>query len=205
MRILMSSVLILGLSIAVQADPILSNLPGAGTGTGTNLGIGTDTADRTKAVGLTMGGTAMDFESVVALISNGTPASTLSGGIHASTGGNPGAQLAAFTPVAIGANAAAAEVALTVAGGFTLQANTSYWFVLDGPASTNSLLWQTLSPNVAPVASLGASFDGYRFSSNGGTSWASSSLFNGVTVNVVPEPASLALLALGGLMTLRRR
>jgi hypothetical protein len=167
---------------------LLSNLPGTGSGTGTNLGLGTDAADRTKAVGMTIGADAVDFTSVVALISNSTPASTLSGGIYTDSGGNPGTLVEAFTPVAIPENQPATEITITTANPVQLAASTTYWFVLDGPTTTNSLLWQTLSPNVAPTAGTGVSFAGYRFSSNGGSTWGSSSLYNGVTVNgdVVP-------------------
>lgn len=200
----------LGLFLAAgvaSADPILGNLPGSSSGTGTNLGLGTDLADRTKGVGLTMGAQSMDFVSMVALISNpGNAAATLSGGIYASSGGNPGALLAAFTGVNVGAGSLAGEISMETVSTFTLQANTSYWFVLDGPTVSNSLLWNSLSPNVAPTAAAGITYDGYRFSSNGGTTWGSSGIFNGVTINaVVPAPGAMALLGLGGLAAARRR
>lgn len=188
-----------------QAVTILSNLPAVGSGTGTNLGLGVDLADRTKGVGLTMGATSMTFQSMQALISNLTPDSVLSGGIFSSVGGNPGAVLAPFNSVPIPANFAAAEVTLTTAASFTLVANTSYWFVLDGVATSNSLLWQSLAPNVAPTPT-GVTFDGYRFSSNGGTTWGNSTTFNGVRISAVPEPASLAMLLGGiGILGWRRR
>lgn len=188
----------------VSASPILSNLPGSSSGTGTNLGIGTDLADRTKAVGLTMGAESLDFVSMVALMSNPGSTVDLSGGIYSSTGGNPGSLLASFTPVSVAGGTTAQEITLTVAGGFSLQANTSYWFVLDGPAFSNSLLWNSLSPNTTPTAT-GVSFDGYRFSSNGGTSWGSSGIFNGMTINAVPAPGAAGLLGLAGLAAARRR
>ncbi len=201
-----TKVLLGGLLLAVQVsagDALLSNLPGTGSGTGSNLGLNPDGADRTKAVGLTMGGTAMPFVDLVALISNTDPGSELSGGIFSDVGGNPGVELAPFAPVAVGPNTPVGEVSITTAAPFTLEANTSYWFVLDGPTTTQSLLWETLTPNTAPVASAAATFDGYRFSSNGGTTWGASGLFNGVQINV-PEPAAALLLGLGVVM-LRRR
>lgn len=170
---------------------ILSNLPGTGSGTGTNLGLGTDGSDRTKGVGLTVGPTAFDFVDMVALISNTTPASELSGGIYSDSGGNPGALLAAFTPVPIAAGQAVTEISITTGAPFQLAANTTYWFVLDGPTTTNSLLWQSLSPNTAPVAGAGVTFVGYRFSSNGGASWGSSSIYNGMTINADLVPVEL--------------
>lgn len=188
----------------VSADVILSNLPGASSGTGTNLGLGTDLADRTKAVGLTTGAQSLEFESMVALISNIGADADLIGGIYSSTGGNPGSLLASFSAVTVASGTSAQEIAMTVAGGFTLQANTSYWFLLDGPSVSNSLLWDSLAPNVAPSPT-GVTFDGYRFSSNGGGTWGSSSIFNGVTINVVPAPGAVGLLGMAGLAATRRR
>lgn len=184
-------VAVMGLGAAAAQAQLVSNLPGTGSGSGTNLGLGTDLTDRTKAVGVTIGATAFDFASVVALISNGSPASTLSGGIYSDVGGNPGTLLAAFTPVAIADSQAVGEVSITTAAPYVLAAGTTYWFVLDGPAISNSLLWQSLSPNVAPTSGSGATYVGYRFSSNGGASWASSSTFNGVTVNADLVPVEL--------------
>lgn len=189
---------------SARADVILSNLPATGSGTGTNLGLGTDLGDRTKAVGLTMGATSLEFQSMEALISNTTPDSVLSGGIFSSSGGNPGVLLSAFNSVPIAANFAPAEVSLTTASSFTLLANASYWFVLDGPDTENSLLWESLDPNVAPTPN-GVAYDGYRFSINGGP-WGDSGVFNGVRINAVPEPTSLliALLSSGLLLVFRR-
>ena len=191
---------------AASAQTILSNLPANFTTSGTNLGVGIDLADRTKGVGLTMGATSLDFASMTAVISNsGTTAATLSGGIYGSSGGNPGALLAAFNSVSVAAGAGAGLVSLTTGGTFTLQAGTSYWFVLDGPAVSNSLLWHSLSPNAAPTAAAGITYDGYRFSADGGANWGSSSIFNGVEITAVPAPGALALIGLGGLAAARRR
>jgi hypothetical protein len=170
---------------------ILSNLPGTGSGSGTNLGLGTDGADRTKGVGVTIGATAFDFDSMVALISNTTPASTLSGGIYSDSAGNPGTLLAAFAPVAIPENQTAAEISITTAAPYQLAAGTTYWFVLDGPDTTNNLMWESLNPNTAPTAGAGVTYVGYRFSSTGGSSWGSSSTYNGMTINATLVPVEL--------------
>lgn len=187
------------------AEPILSNLPGISSGTGTNLGVGTDLVDRTKGVGLTVGAQSLQFVSMDVLISNTGAAALLSGGIYSSVGGNPGALLASFGGINVASGTNAAILSLSVAGGFDLLAGQSYWFVLDGPSSSNSLLWDSLSPNTLPTTS-GVTFDGFRFSSNGGLTWASSTTYNGVTINaVVPAPGVLAGLGLAGLLGARRR
>lgn len=167
---------------------LLTNLPGTPSGTGTNLGLGTDGADRTKAVGLTVGADPVDITSMVALISNTTPASTLSGGIYTDAAGSPGVLVTAFTPVPIAENQTVGEVTIFPDSAVQLAANTSYWFVLDGPATTNSLLWESLTPNTVPTVAPGVTFVGYAFSSTGGTSWGSSSIYNGVSIfgDVVP-------------------
>ena len=202
--------LLLGLSaLQAGADVILTNLPGTPTTTGTNLGLGTDGANRAKAVALRTGDTPYEFVNMQALISNPTPASTLSGGIFApaATGTAPGALLAAFADVPVAAGVTNQLTTLSVPGGFTMQPNTTYWFLLDGPNTTNSLLWHTLNPNTAPTASGGNTFVGYSFSSNNNLTWAASTTFNAVTINAnpVPEPAAMSLLAGGALLVLRRR
>lgn len=186
------------------AEPILTNLPGNSSGTGTSLGLGTDLVDRTKGVGLTMGAQSLQFVSMDVLMTNTGADAILGGGIFSSAGGNPGALLASFTGVNVAGGTSAAIFSLTVNGGFELLAGQSYWFVLDGPSVTNSLLWNSLSPNAAPTAS-GVTYDGYRFSSNGGTTWGNSTVFNAMTINAVPAPGAIAGLAMAGLVAGRRR
>lgn len=193
------------LCATASAQVILGNLPATPAGTGTNLGLGIDAVNRTKGVGLTMGSDSLEFVSLVALMSNTSPASTLGGGIYSNVGGNPGVELMSFIPVPVPENTPPTEFTLTAAGSFTLDANTSYWFVLTGPTTTQSLLWQSLSPNTAPTPAPGISFDGYRFSTNQGASWTNSTIFNGVAINAIPEPATLSLLAASGIALLRRR
>jgi hypothetical protein len=188
------------------AQVILSNLPGTGSGTGTNLGTGTDGADRTKAVGLTMGAESLDFDFLTAQMNNPDPTDNLlSGGIYSNVGGAPGALLAAFDPVAVPAGTVSGLIDITTAAPFTLDAGMDYWFVLDGPTVANSLLWESLSPNAAPTGFEGVTWLGYSFSADGGASWGSSGIYNGVTITAIPAPGTLALLAVAGLARRRQR
>ena len=195
---------VLALAVPAQAITILSNLPGTSSGTGTDLGLGTDLIDRTKAVGLTVGANSLSFTSITGLFGNpDNAARNVTGGIFSDVAGNPGAQLIAFNAAPIAAGAFSVLETLTAVGAFVLSANTSYWFVLDGPAFANGLFWETLAPNTAPTPSVQvSSFDGYRLSLNGGLAWGGSGLFNGVEieaslVNVVPEPGTLLLFGVG--------
>lgn len=191
-RLFRSVLFSLLVSTPVLAQPllILGNLPGTPSGTGTNLGLGIDSAVRLKAVGFTTGADPLRLLSATALVSNPAPASVLSAAIHADDAGNPGAQLFALEPVPVPENTPATELALSPPpGGIELDAGTSYWLVFSGPATTQSLLWESLDPNTAPVAD-GVAYLGYRFSSTGGASWAASTTFNGVSV--LAEPAGPA-------------
>jgi hypothetical protein len=206
--------LVAGFVASANAQSIMSNLTGSYSTTGTNLGLGNDAADRTKGVGVTIGGSLdMIFQSMQAIISNPDGVQRLlSGGIYSDTGGNPGALLAAFNSVAIAPGTSAANVTLTTAAPFTLTLGATYWFILDGPDVANSLLWNGTSPNATPTASQGATFVGYRFSSNGGATWGNSTVFNAMQINAapVPEPSTWLMVAAGacllmGANRLRRR
>lgn len=189
-----------------HAFTVLSNLPGVDGGVGVSLGLGIDGVDRSKGVGLTVGASALTFESVSALISNFDIDSTLSGGIYSSVGNNPGVQLAAFTPQLVPAVFTTGVLTLTTAAPFVLQASTAYWIVLDGPGTESNLGWNLLAPSVAPTASNGVSYSGYRFSSDGGATWGSSGTFNAVSVSAVPESSTLLMVVAGlGLTSLRLR
>ncbi|MBX3726584.1 MAG: hypothetical protein KF823_11795 [Xanthomonadales bacterium] len=172
------------LATAAQAQTliILNNLPGTPSGGGTNLGLGTDAVNRQKGVGFTTGSEPLRLLSATALLSNPTPSSVLSASLHVDAGGNPGAVLFEFDDTPVPENLTPTEVAVTpVSGAAVLDPDTRYWLVFKGPATTQSLLWQSLSPNAPPVAD-GVAFEGYRFSADGGGSWGNSTVFNGVTV-----------------------
>jgi hypothetical protein len=210
-KLLLVAGLAAGLCTAsANAQSVLSNLTGTYSTTGTNLGIGTDGADRTKAVGVTIGGSVnLIFQSMQAIISNPDPVGRpLTGGIFSDSGGNPGTLLAAFNSILTAPGSSMSNLSLTTSSPFTLVVGVTYWFVLDGPDSTNGLLWNGTSPNTSPTASGGVTFAGYRFSSTGGATWANSTTFNAMQINAapVPEPSTWAMIAAGAvtLVALKR-
>jgi hypothetical protein len=166
--------------------------------------LGLAIVDQTKAVGITVGATPLSFDSLEALISNSTPSSVLSGGIFSNSSGNPGSLLSAFGDLPIAENFVPQTVSLTSAP-FTLQANTSYWFVLAGPSFENFLQWDSLSPNTQPTVNSLITYNGYRFSSDGGSSWSSSSFYNGLQINATPVPGPLPVLGIAAAFRYSRK
>ena len=179
-----------------RGDTILSNIPGTGTYVaGSFLG-----SPFSKAVGLTLGGTDMVFQSMDAILSNiafPQQENFLGGGIYSSPGGNPGALLASFDVVFLPGGSDNVTVTFMTTTPFTLLAGTSYWFVLNDLLG-GSVDWQRDSANTAPTAT-GVTWDGYRLTSNAGTSWTASSVNNSMAINAapVPEPATWAMVCIG--------
>jgi len=188
---------------SVNAQTLLSNIPGTGSYTAAgNLGLGIDGFDRTKGVGLTIGATSLFFTFMQAIVSNpDAMAHMLTGGIYSNVSGNPGVLLAAFNPVSVASGTVHSAVSLTATTQFTLMANTSYFFVLHGSGITNSLSWSADTGNTQPTAN-GVTLVGYRFSSNGGSTWASSAIPNQMSINAapIPEPSTWAMVGVGAAM-----
>ena len=59
---------------------------------------------------------------------------------------------------------------------FTFLANTRYWLLVDATAGDYS--WLANSPFITPTGISGITSNGYQFSNNNGTSYATSSFFN---------------------------
>ena len=204
---LLSIAAVLAAAGVVRADVILTNLPGTPSVTGTNLGLGSDNAHRKKAVGLRTADQPLAFESMLVWMDNSDPVTrTLIGGIYSDIGDRPGLEVASFTPADVPAGSDNLPVTLTAAGDFILAPDTTYWFLLDGPSVTNTLLWAMLTPDTAPTGS-GVTWEGYRFSSNGGSTWVSSQSFNTIEIraSAIPEPGALFLLLPAAGVLLRRR
>lgn len=196
-----------------SAIPLIGNLPsndGSGTGIGSN-GI--------KAVAFTTPSSAYAVESVDVRLENADPgenifvrlyANNLAGDAPATTDGS--GPLATFITPAF-TSTAATTYNFTLTTPFVLAPSTTYWIAVVGGANAN-FDWLSSLPFVTPTSTVGFSNAGYRISGNNGAAYTGSSVpnsyqLNGSAVAVNgPEPASLALLALGtiaGGMVLRRR
>lgn len=207
-------------SDSAQAAILVTNFIGGPYQSGTTLGNGllTESSRNYQAFGLTIGGTSLDFISLETIFDNNALIfqRVVGGGIYSDNGGNPGTQLAGFIDVTLPASAQ--DVLLISDGSLTLQANTTYWFVLTGPVGAGLLPnWQQDTNNTAPVAFGGlATPVGYRFSGNNQASWSASSVNNQLLINIAddfpidvetPEPATFVLSAAGFLLVglMRRR
>jgi hypothetical protein len=208
------------MSAAAQGAVLVTNFIGGPYQAGTTLGNGLfiEGSRNFQAFGVTIGGTAVDFVSLETIFDNNALIfeRVVSGGIYSDNGGNPGIQLAAFIDVTLPPSVQ--DVLLISDGSLTLQANTTYWFVLTGPVGAGLLPnWQQDTNNTAPVGFGLATPVGYRFSGNNQASWSVSGVNNQLLINIaddfpidvdVPEPSTFVLsaaglLLVGGLM--RRR
>jgi hypothetical protein len=153
---------------------------------------------RVKAMAFTMPGTTYALQDVTLRLRSSLGASplvTIRGG-----GANPGGVLATLTGGPVGA---LGDYTYTPTSALTLLAGQQYWLVVGGAGSTGSVDWMASSPGITPTGL--ATHSGNLFTTNGGTSWTTSSIVNTYQVNAVPEPATLAALGVGALALIRRR
>lgn len=180
---------------ALRADVLLTNLPG-------DLVIGSSlTGVAHKAIGLTIGSQAYSFESLAIYARTDTAALLVTGGIYNDDGGSPGNLLLGFNAASVMPSETFSEYGLSATAPFVLEANTTYWFVVN-PVSdqpTDIFRWARLDPNAAPTPKSGIQYLGYLGTSEGDATWSSSATYNAVTItgSPVPEPAMTGLLAFG--------
>ena len=158
-----------------------------------------------KGMGLQMKSDAYTFDrfSVVLEYMSGQPQAT--GHIYADDGlSRPGVELMTLNAVQPLSGEQAYD--FVPPSPFTLAANTKYWFVVSDGPTVGWFRWDRRDPTVNPTG-VPADFVSYQLSEDGGAHWAYSSILCATEVHgtYIPEPATLALVALGGLALVRRR
>ncbi|MEP6763538.1 MAG: choice-of-anchor R domain-containing protein [Gemmatimonadaceae bacterium] len=196
---------------AITEAQILSNL------TGGTLLQGSDIGFSVKAVGLTIGANPFAFTSMRALLNSepfGLIPGSVTGGIYSNVGGNPSTLLSSFNTVNVPTAGQDFIATFTLGSAFTMNAGSTYWFVLRDLANPNGSAAVWRANDVAPVASAGVGFAGYRVSIDGLATWTTSGIMNRVQIegnvigsSTVPEPATYAMVLVGliGIVTARRR
>lgn len=189
------------------AIEIISNMPGNdGTSTFINGPVGGSNgggAFNSKAAGFTMPGSAYNLDFVTLRLEFFTTTSAPIVHIYDDVGGNPTNILHTLIPPA---PVVGIDNFVFASGGFVLNASTTYWMVIwnDTPFA-NSFRWLASVPSVTPTGI--ATSAGYRFSNGPPPPTGNSTTLNSYSVNatLVPEPASIVALGIGGVLLLLRR
>ena len=160
---------------------------------------------RQKAISFTMpAGPGYTVDSVTLRLGNYDPGDRVICQIRDDNAGVPGAGVVGSIVMPPGLGAANMDYTGTPAAATTLAGGTTYWIFVGGVAGL-SFDWKASSPGIIPTGA--ATYGLNRFTSNGGTSWTASSIISTFQIDgtLIPAPASLGLLAVAGLVGLRRR
>lgn len=161
---------------------------------------------RHKALGFIMGNDPYSLKNVEVRVGDYLTFGQLNLEIWSDSGAaNPGVmlhQLVQAPPTGPGF----ATATFLVNGSFIFNSGTQYWLRMSGILGVGPS-WRGSSPVITPTGP-GATHVGSLFTSNGGTTWTNSATLNSyrINANLVPEPATFAVLGLGvGVILLRRR
>ncbi|MGE3180803.1 MAG: choice-of-anchor R domain-containing protein [Phycisphaerae bacterium] len=170
------------LSFEIRTAPAaaLSNMPTVGED-GTMFGT-----DQFKAVGFNTGDEPAQFvrmTTIFGLARNENlrgASGFMLGGIHENDNGRPGLLLAAFNEVIIPATLVDIQPVFTPVVPITLEANTTYWFVLG--TDSRDIQWRVAESNALPAPA--ATLAGYLTTTDGGVTWSSSNEHNAVDIEL---------------------
>jgi hypothetical protein len=199
-RALVAAGVLLGVQPAgLHAEVVISNLPNTVTGGSTVSDIGW------KAMLFTTGSSPTQLASVVVGLNpptGATPPVTpqVKVSLFSVSSGAPAAELTTTGLVSVNMQATQGLYTFFDASPFSLAANTSYALVLASNAS--EIKWGR-NQNTTPTASSGFQYDTFLVSADSGGTWSAISgtspiaMDNAVEIDVVPEPSTMLLLAIG--------
>ncbi len=148
-----------------------------------------------KAVKFTMPAGTGYFVSTLELrledaFSNGAPAISLRN--DDAVGDNPGTEFVTFDNPTLAD--AKASYTFTPASSTTLQANTSYWILVDHADNSNDYIWLAHAGGAGGITPSGiATYGNYRWSTNNGVSYSNSSYLNSFQLNGMVLPVELTI------------
>jgi hypothetical protein len=189
---------VLGIGAAAQASVLFDSLPG------TTLGWGPLYAGTSWAQSFTTDGANNTLASITLPIYEWQPDGGFSVRLYDSTGisGGPGTRLLTLD----GNDNPTTTGNYTYKGTLALSPNTTYWVEADvNPAFDSKYEWDVTQDTPAVGSSLG-----FAHTADGGSTWGQVSgdymrLQVSVNPTIIPEPSSLAFLAVGALGLLLRR
>ena len=198
--------LILGFQSKTSADFIAVNNTGVAESPRQDVSGSSDLA----ATSFTTGATPYNLVSAAGIFASETPNNeTFEASIYSDVSGLPGTLLHTLSGQATLPGSQEQFLTFT-SDGYVFAANTTYWVAFRSVNGTSPDQGPIVANNLSQFSPVGWTInDGRGSSTDSGATWiaaGSSALKIEVTVNTdIPEPASLALIACGGMLILGRR